>query len=356
MINKPTIRRTGRILLTGLLVVNLLLGYVGQSTLSAQAQSVIPDAIDTTKSGVVGAPQYGGVEDSIRDYLCVPDDNNLGTALYVCITKLYRFGIAFGGIALVFFIVFAGYMYMTGGESSKEKAKGILLSGLTGMAIILSSYVLLNFINPDLVKIKPIQPPIFTASSLPSCEEVGYGQDCVLPSGQVQTVSNGGSYGGKGCKPITNDASPASVNNLTKSCFGQYGAEVVKQASIVASSESGGNPSLPVGAGSCGKEKPAARCTGGEIPVWGLYQINLTVHKVGGLNCPAAFGNKEWTCSKSCTVTNPALYNQCVAAAKNATNNINAACAISQASLSAGKPRFNAWGNTQNEHGKRCGF
>ena len=184
MINKPATRRAGRIFLTGLLVVNLMLGYLGQATLTAQAQ-IIKDPIDTSSTATPNVPKYGGVEDSIRDYLCVPDESNLGTALFTCITKLYRFGIAFGAIALVFFVVFAGYMYMVGGETGKGKAKGILLSALTGMAIILSSYVLLNFINPDLVKIKPIQTPIFTATNLPKCEDVGLGVNCVLPSGQV---------------------------------------------------------------------------------------------------------------------------------------------------------------------------
>jgi hypothetical protein len=195
MMNKPATRQAGRIFLTGLLVVNLMLGYLGQATI-AQAQ-IIKDPIDTTKTGVPGSvPTYSGVENSIRDYLCVPDDSNLGTALFTCITKLYRFGIAFGAIALVFFVVFAGYMYMAGGETGKGKAKGVLLSAITGMAIMLSSYVLLNFINPDLVKIKPIQPPIFSASDLPSCESVGYGKDCVLSNGQIQIIGNGGSTPG----------------------------------------------------------------------------------------------------------------------------------------------------------------
>jgi hypothetical protein len=182
----PVTRRAGRILLTGFLVVQLMLGYVGQAAL-VHAQ-IIPDPINTNTSGTTGSvPQYTGrgVEQSLKDYLCVPDDSNLGTALFTCITKLYRFGIAFGAIALVFFVVFAGYTYIAGGEGAKGKAKGIILSAITGMAIMLSSYVLLNFINPDLVKIKPIQPPIFTASGLPKCEDVGLGVNCVLPSGQV---------------------------------------------------------------------------------------------------------------------------------------------------------------------------
>ncbi len=182
-------KRSGRILITSFLVLQMMLGYVGQMNL---VHAQIPDALNVKNSGPVEVPEYGGVEDSIKQYLCVPDSSNLGTALYTCVTKLYRFGIAFGAIALVFFVVFAGYVYITGGEAAKEKGKGIILSAITGMAIILSSYVLLSFINPYLVKIRPIQPPIFSASNLPKCDVVGLGVNCILPTGQVNYPGGSG--------------------------------------------------------------------------------------------------------------------------------------------------------------------
>ncbi len=315
--------------------------------------------LTTNSTAPSSLPQYNqGVDKTIAQYLCVPSKNNTGTALYDCLDRVYRFGIVAGSLALVFFIVWAGYSYMLGGETGKQKGKAIFTSALTGMVIILSSYVLLRFINPDLVKYKPIQPPIFTSAGLPACDKVGWTTNCIITTGpDAGQVHYGGgtNYSGGRCSPITNDASPASINNLTNSCFGKYGADVVKQASIVAGAESGGDPSLPVGAGSCGGGR-TARCTGGEIPVWGLYQINITAHQVGGLNCPAAFGNRAWTCSTSCTVTNTSLYNQCVTAAKNAANNINVACTLYARNIAAGRPGFNDWGNRANEHGNRCGF
>lgn len=203
-------RRIGRILLPGFLVVQLLLGYVGQMGLApaggilpgsvvkeAQAQGLVNPLNPDVHTTNVNVPTYTGrgVEESIRTYLCAPGDSTdsetLGTELFTCISKMYRFGIAFGAIALVFFVVYAGYIYMTGGESAKTKAKSTLFSALIGMGIILSSFVLLSFISPDLVKIRPIQPPIFTASNLPSCDSVGFGRNCVLPSGQVFTGGSG---------------------------------------------------------------------------------------------------------------------------------------------------------------------
>jgi len=167
-------KKTIHILLLGYVVLSMLVGYMPV----AQAQLLTPTPASST-----GLPEYKGVEDSIRAYLCTPD-NATETVLFECVNKLYRFGIAFGAIALVFFLVLAGYSYMLGGETGKQKGKSIFLSALTGMGIILTSYILLSFINPDLVKFKPITPPQFK-TDLPGCEKVTAGVTCTLPDGTI---------------------------------------------------------------------------------------------------------------------------------------------------------------------------
>lgn len=140
-------------------------------------------------------PTYNaGVDQTIGEYLCIPQGD--GTDLAECIDRLYRFGIAAGAILLVLFLVIAGYLYITAGESGKGQAKNMVLSVVTGMALLLGSYVILNFINPSLVVIKPFQPPIFSTAGLPICQDIGFGQDCVdRATGQV--VSSGGPGSGK---------------------------------------------------------------------------------------------------------------------------------------------------------------
>ncbi len=144
--------------------------------------------------------EYKGVDQSITDYLCTPSDPADGQDLERCINKLYRFGISFGAIAVVFFFVFAGYVYMTGGESAKGKAKVIVQNALVGMALLLGSYVLLYFINPNLVIYKPIQPPIFTAEDIPTCEDVGLGEKCMSSGGEVTVGSTPGGATGPSAK------------------------------------------------------------------------------------------------------------------------------------------------------------
>lgn len=156
----------------------------------------LPDAINIDKSSPASLPQYNaGVDQSIKDYLCTPEGN--GSDLFNCVNRLYKFSITAGAIAVVFFVVLAGYIYITGGESQKTKAKSILFSALTGLGIILTSFVLLNFINPDLVRIKTIQPPIFTSADLPKCEEIGFSTNCIISSGPSsgQVFSGGGEKG-----------------------------------------------------------------------------------------------------------------------------------------------------------------
>lgn len=146
-------------------------------------------------------PVYNaGVDKSLTDYVCTPSQPADGHDLERCINRLYKFGVSAGALLLIFMLVYAGYMYMTGSESSITQAKGRIKNGLTGMAILLGSYVLLYFINPQLVVIKPIQPPIFDAEDLPTCEDVGFGEQCIIitPEGTVQVTTSNSSGGATG--------------------------------------------------------------------------------------------------------------------------------------------------------------
>ncbi len=148
-------------------------------------------------------PVYNaGVDRSIQDYLCTPSEPADGHDLERCVNRLFRFTVTAGALIVLFMVVFAGYMYITGGEQAKTKAKGYLQNSLTGMAILLGSYLLLYFINPTLTQFKPIQPPIFDAADLPSCEEIGFSKSCVIQAGEdvpgnsPVVVVAGGSSGG----------------------------------------------------------------------------------------------------------------------------------------------------------------
>lgn len=123
----------------------------------------------TTVFAADSLPTYRGVSDQIKQYLCAPTDasndasgtNSASSDLYKCINQLYKFAIALGGTIAVFFVVVAGYIYMSadGNQESVDKAKDILVSSITAMVILLGGYLLLKAINPDLIEFKQIQPP-----------------------------------------------------------------------------------------------------------------------------------------------------------------------------------------------------
>ena len=125
---------------------------------------------------------------------------------------------------------------------------------------------------------------------------------------------------------------PASIAALSSTCFGQNAGK----ASAISFAESGGVPD---------KASRTDVCHGdGKAFSWGLFQINLLVHTIQDpgtgqtLQCPTAFikGSPYVVTNSSgnflyydCSVTNQALYTQCVNAATNPASNIQSACQIS---------------------------
>jgi hypothetical protein len=134
-------------------------------------------------------PDYSkaGVSDQIAKYLCAPNTppasqtsylgglsnsipgaatpagaaNNNGAVLFTCINQIYKFAIIVAAVIGVFFIVVAGYIYMSsdGNNESVEKAKSIIVSTVTALVILLAGFILLKALNPDLIQFHAIQPP-----------------------------------------------------------------------------------------------------------------------------------------------------------------------------------------------------
>jgi hypothetical protein len=170
-----------------ILIIVFSLGLVVANPFLTYAQQTSNAPVTNPKDAL---PQYNsGVDQSIKDYLCTPSVPADGHDLERCINRLYRFSVSAGALVVIFFIVLAGYLYITGGESGKTKGKAMLLNSITGLGIILLSYVLLYFINPSLVVIKPIQPPIFNANDIPSCDDIGFEGDCDMHGSETDNVT-----------------------------------------------------------------------------------------------------------------------------------------------------------------------
>lgn len=138
--------------------------------LATAALALSLTAFAATGVAVTQAAQgYSGVEQSVGRYLCVPTGSNKVT-LYECINKLYRVAIVVASIAGLFFLVFAGYLYMTaeGNSENVTKAKTYVQSTVAALVILLTGYLLLKAINPDLTQFAALDLANYRAGQPPA--------------------------------------------------------------------------------------------------------------------------------------------------------------------------------------------
>jgi hypothetical protein len=222
-------------------------------------------------------------------------DLNPQTNNYVCavpwigeyINGIYKYGINIAGILAALVLMGGGLLWLiSGGDASKiTQAKNLIIGSITGLVILMCSYILLTQINPDLIQMKSIS--------------LGYiAKDITPPPGNTAEFA-------ASCKSTT--TGECAISNMSG-----FGARV-SEASAICMAESGGN---------AGIFNKLTKCTGGEYAVWGLFQFTLSANPFidennNTLNCPKAF-DKTWTnSSPTCTVIDKTLYDACVKASTN---------------------------------------
>ncbi|MDI6778048.1 MAG: pilin [Patescibacteria group bacterium] len=229
------------------------------------------------------------------------------------IKQIIRFGFAAIGILALFMLSVGAYQYlMAAANLAKiESAKETISSALLGLVLGLTAFLILRTINPQLVNLQL------------SSSGGGTGG-----AGTAQTGTPGGkgtNYGNGNCVEV--GSGPCSPENLA----GTFGS-AANQASIICNYESQGNQM---------KASKSDLCQDGRSFSWGLFQINLTAHNIGGLNCKDAFSAKN----SACTVINEPLYQQCIQAAQDPTTNVNFAKSL------YGRNGWGDWARTRKECG-----
>lgn len=258
--------------------------------------------------------------------------------------------ISFGVIIFVLVIAGAGILWIltpTNPENHSQ-AKKILTNGVIGLLIILSAWLVVDFVMKMLYSGTSGQQGVFG----PWNEILVGGDLCVTatttaalfggkitPAPEVVTSTTGMGGRGRVCLVPTNQNNPCSVTSLQNTCF----ASRASDASKVCMVESRGGQSAIC--------STSDKLNGGDGPTYscGLWQINLTVHQVGRLDCPSAFTNAAGT-SSSCrcggaNLVGPSkigacycrlkpdaasqrLYQQCVQAAQDPVKNTETACRL----------------------------
>lgn len=110
-------------------------GIVATGSLTLPISAVLAaNPFDTAKSNVGevgGAADIGGETD-----------------LMVVIGNIINVVLGFLGVLLLFYFIYAGFLWMTdaGGGKGKEKAMGMMKSAVIGLIIIVAAYAISNFV------------------------------------------------------------------------------------------------------------------------------------------------------------------------------------------------------------------
>lgn len=258
------------------------------------------------------------------------------------------------GVAILFCVLimtWAGMLYITtpANPEARGKASNMLINAAVGLMIVLSAWLIVDFVmkilyNPNNAGWGPWNT-ILGDSDGKSCIEAADTQKLLTmdsiyrgatPTGVTSTGVAASNYTAGGRCTVQTSGACATSN------MGVFGT-AANEASQVCFGESSGNAGALSGTDKLGDGTPYSI---------GLFQINITAHAFGSLNCPKAFSKQNCTPS-SCgsgtgvKVTDSALYNKCVAAAKNVSQNVAKAHDIYLQAHATWKP----WGAA-----RKCGL
>jgi hypothetical protein len=227
-----------------------------------------------------------------------------------------------GTMAAVIVLIFAWggmKMVMSGGSSEGvSEAKGMMTNSVIGFLILLGAWLIVDTVLKTVISEDAVvQKKLGTWNKI---ECIALPERVTTPDGDSVTVVGGagGTTGRAGsCTPAR--GGPCGTDALQ----GTFGS-AASQASQICLAESSANPAILSASDRLGNRNGQNK-NGDPFSV-GLFQINLTYHKLDGcgsggatLDCPSAFRGRNY----DATIVNRTLYNDCVKAAQNPTCNAN---------------------------------
>jgi len=107
------------------------------------------------------APVTGGVYDPVTR-------TTSSDLLAKYIQAIYNYGLAIGGILAAIVLMAGGVLWLVsaGNDSKITQAKELILGSIIGILILFGSWIILNTINPDLLKLKVISPMSISQETL----------------------------------------------------------------------------------------------------------------------------------------------------------------------------------------------
>lgn len=218
-------------------------------------------------------------------------------------------------------IAWAGFLLVaySVNPAGKERARSLLINLVVGLVIALAAWLIVNTImialTPNSFNVGGVQKTWFqivTSGGASRCLDIS-AQPLPTPtpgsggSGGISTAPSGSA----GACTVPSSGACAELN--MRPMFGSAAG----QAAQICAAESANGTLLE------GDRIRAPSPDAGRAVSFGLFQINVSANRIGGLNCPAAF-NMQYRGSNTgqIEIIDDALYNQCRTAALDPAQNI----------------------------------
>jgi hypothetical protein len=97
---------------------------------------------------------------SIGKFLAGGKTTITGSTIGEYILEIYKYLIGAAGILATIVMMYGGVLWIIAGGNQERvtNARGYIVAALSGLVLTLASYTILNFINPELINLKPITP------------------------------------------------------------------------------------------------------------------------------------------------------------------------------------------------------
>jgi|GEM_PF-6708640 len=270
--------------------------------------------------------------------ICTANPNDPAHNLSNCINNIYVFSIGLGGFIAVFMFVWAGYMYITGGDERISKAKSIFGSTIAGLLLLFGVYAILNTINPSLTQLNGVILPQVNCTNDPKTGD--YGCQILYPTGPVIGLQGGPGSGGTGGASACVNQEHGSCTKAVISACPAMAANMDNALKACNQESAGGIPLIPSGVDKC------TETTTGQVVSfsWGLWQLNVAAgstqpefSECAGVLTQAGGPWKQLcvdgsTCGRTCTFGSGGLvaFQGCVKALGSPERNTKQACTLYQ--------------------------
>ncbi len=242
------------------------------------------------------------------------------------LVNFYQFGMLLAGVLAFGMVVWAGVQYSLsrGNPTGQADARDRVIQAFLGILLLVGAYAILYTLNPGLTRLQlPTLSPI-DQSLLAGQQPGGYEGDVVLPEFSAPVGGNHASLppgGGKRCEPPTRSDNYCNVDILRQHGCKFADDTAAYQFSATCKAESGGNnPNIPSVVDVCKPSGPSVS--------YGIFQINLSSHKLNGIDCTEGLKPPYTSKNHSCHIANQSIFDQCKNLATDVDFNLRYGCEL----------------------------